>query len=319
MSNNKFFGLFMQLSSNMWTDRTEDEVEYGFGAKESYLKCDEEVWDECINYAAENGFNAVVIDLGDAVQYKSHREIAIPGAWSVEKLKIKLDEIRSLGMEPIPKLNFSTSHDTWLGDYHRMVSTKVYYDVVKDLIEEIIDIFQKPTYFHLGCNEERVDEQVNVKAYYTCFRRGKLLWNDLNFYFDCVRNKGVIPWIWADHYWYNREDFIKYVPKDVMISPWYYDRLYGVDVPNEPFRETLVGSFKNLGDDDYSQIVCGSNCWCRPAIRQLMHYITQNTDGKGIKGFLLAPWARTYKENLMSIKEGIYLSKFARDDHEMFK
>ena len=100
-----------------------------------------------------------------------------------------------------------------------------------------------------------------------------------------------------------------------MISPWYYDRLYGIDVPDEPFRKTLVDSFKSLGDDGYS----GSNCWCKAGIRQLMHYVTENTNGKGIKGFFLAPWSRTYKEWLMSLKEGIYLSKIAREDYDMFK
>ncbi len=304
----------------MWADRTQDELSYGYNGKETYLKCDEEVWDECVKYAAECGFNAVVIDLGDGVKYKSHPEIAIEGAWSVEKLKQKLQQIRDLGMEPIPKLNFSTSHDAWLGEYHRMISTKIYYDVVKDLIDEVIEIFEKPTYFHLGCDEERVEEQSAVNAYFSCFRRGKLLWDDLNFYFDCVRKHGVIPWIWSDHFWYNREEFIANVSKDVILSPWYYDNMYGSDVPADtPLRPLMLQGFKAMADEGYNQIPCGSNCWRASAIRQLMYYVTEQTGGKGIQGFLLAPWERTYKEFKMGIKEGIYLAKFARKDFDIFK
>ena len=318
--NNKFFGILMHLGSNMWADRTSDELPYGYNGKETYLSCDEEVWDDCIKYAAENGFNAVVIDLGDAIQYKSHPEIAIDGAWSVEKLKDKLKEIRDLGMEPFPKLNFSTSHDAWLGDYHRMVSTKIYYDVVKDLIEEVIDIFDKPTYFHLGCDEERVEEQAAVNAYFSCFRRGKLLWDDLNFYFDCVRNKGVTPWIWSDHFWYNKEEFLPNVGMDVILSPWYYDKIYSGDVPPmTPFRQTILDSFKAISDLGYKQIVCGSTCWRSQSIKQLMHFVTEQTGGKGIQGFLLAPWYRTHKEWSMSIKENIYVAQFARKDFDIFK
>ena len=83
--------------------------------------------------------------------------------------------------------------------------------------------------------------------------------------------------------------------------------------------DTALSDSLCMQDDIYKQIVCGSNCWCKPGIKHLMHYLKENKIEKGIKGFLLAPWARTYKESLMSIKEGIYLSKFARDDHEMFK
>ena len=201
-----------------------------------------------------------------------------------------------------------------------MVSTKVYYNVVKDLIDEVIDIFDKPTYFHLGCDEERVEEQAAVNAHFSCFRRGKLLWDDLNFYFDCVKAHGVTPWIWSDHFWYNRKDFLPNIPKDVILSPWYYDKIYSGDVPQmTPFRQTILDSFKAIADEGYTQIICGSTCWRSQSIRHLMDYVTKQTGGNGIKGFLLAPWYRTQKEWLMSLKENIYVAMFARKDFDIFK
>ena len=41
-------------------------------------------------------------------------------------MRKELDRMRALGLEPLPKLNFSTCHDAWLKDYHRMISTPQY-------------------------------------------------------------------------------------------------------------------------------------------------------------------------------------------------
>ncbi|MBQ1229154.1 MAG: uracil permease, partial [Firmicutes bacterium] len=42
----------------------------------------------------------------------------------------------AMGITIIPKLNFSTNHDVWLGEYSRMVSTSIYYGVCRDLIND---------------------------------------------------------------------------------------------------------------------------------------------------------------------------------------
>jgi hypothetical protein len=43
--------------------------------------------------------------------YPSHPELAVKGSWSPEKMKSELARLRALGLEPIPKRNFSASHD----------------------------------------------------------------------------------------------------------------------------------------------------------------------------------------------------------------
>ena len=89
---------------------------------------------------AATGINMVVIDLGDGIEYESHPEIAVKNAWK-PKSKNRAGKMRKLGIEPIPKLNFATTHDIWLKDYSRMVSTDIYYNVCKDLIEEVSLLF----------------------------------------------------------------------------------------------------------------------------------------------------------------------------------
>ncbi len=58
-----------------------------------------------------------------------------------------------MGIEPIPKLNFSAAHDAWLKDYSRMVSTLGYYEVCRNPDPGVRLLFDT-RFFHLGMDEE---------------------------------------------------------------------------------------------------------------------------------------------------------------------
>ena len=153
------WGSLLHLSYNMWSDRDAPEWRLEHVSARPYLRFDETLWNDLLSQMADAGMNMVVIDLGDGVHYKSHPEIAVEGAWTPGKLREELAKIRQLGLEPIPKLNFSTCHDAWLGPYSRCVSTDTYYDVCRDLIAEVIDLFDQPRFFHLGMDEETAEHQ----------------------------------------------------------------------------------------------------------------------------------------------------------------
>ena len=61
-----------------------------------------------------------------------------------------IDECRELGIELIPKLNFSATHHTWLCEYGQMMSTSIYYKACREIIKEVYEAFDHPRYFHLG-------------------------------------------------------------------------------------------------------------------------------------------------------------------------
>ena len=105
------WGNLLHLSYNMWRDRPvkEDDPRQGATTYQPYLRFDEKLWEELTKRMADVGMNLVVIDLGDGVQYESHPEIAVQNAWSVERLRKELARLRKLGLEPIPKLNFSAT------------------------------------------------------------------------------------------------------------------------------------------------------------------------------------------------------------------
>ena len=108
--NPMIWGVLLHLGHNMWGD-----CPSAYTPPVDHLTCDEKLWIELTEKAASSGLNMIVVDLGEAIQYKSHPEIAIKGAWTVEKLREDIERMRKIGLEPIPKLNFSACHDFWLG------------------------------------------------------------------------------------------------------------------------------------------------------------------------------------------------------------
>ena len=144
---------------NMWGDwKMPDEVAETDGRSyvPDHVRFDESIWNETIAHMAEKGMNMVVMDLGEFMQFPSHPELAVKGSWSPDRMKAELKKLRDMGLEPIPKLNFSATHDQWLKVYHRMISTPQYYQVAKDVIRDTAEIFGTPRLFHLGWDEERV-------------------------------------------------------------------------------------------------------------------------------------------------------------------
>ncbi len=128
----------MHLSFNMWEDHdrlaNDGDTNHKVRVWDSNLRLSEPLWEDSLKKMVDNGMNMVVIDLGDAVKYDSHPEIAVKNAWTTSRLRSELAKMRKMGLEPIPKLNFSAGHDQWLGDYSRMVSTPTYYKVCSELI-----------------------------------------------------------------------------------------------------------------------------------------------------------------------------------------
>ena len=77
-----------------------------------HIRFDEAVWRTLTGRMQGAGMNLLVIDLGEALQYQSHPELAVKGSWKIDRFRAELKRLRSMGQEPIPKLNFSTAHDT---------------------------------------------------------------------------------------------------------------------------------------------------------------------------------------------------------------
>ncbi|MGQ9630483.1 MAG: Tat pathway signal protein [bacterium] len=273
----------LHLSYNMWADRDVPERDEYFSAK-PYLRFDASLWRDLLRRMVDAGMNVVVIDLGDGVRYESHPEIAVSRAWTVDRLKRELAKIRKLGLEPIPKLNFSTCHDTWLGRYSRCVSTDTYYGVCRDLIAEVIEIFEKPRLFHLGMDEETAHHQRYYD--YVVIRQYELWWHDFYFYVDQVERGGARPWIWSDYVWTHPDDFFKKMPKSVVQSNWYYGEVFSKRIGD-------VKAYLDLEAHGYDQIPTGSN-WLNPEnFGRTVSYCGKHIAPERLLGFLQTSWKPT--------------------------
>ena len=305
------WGLLLHLSFNMWFDRPKpaDKAlklarQPDFFWRHDDFFCEDSLWRDITQRMSEGGLNMVVIDLGDGVRYQSHPEIAVQGAWTVAKTKEELARLRGLGLEPIPKLNFSATHDLWLGPYARQVSTPAYYRVCSDLIAEVGEIFDGPRLFHLGYDEETLANQAYSE--YVVIRQHELWWRDFLFFVAETEKIGARPWIWSDYGWHHEQDFFARMPKRVLQSNWHYDLVYSEeDVkkkpdPKEPHtRDVLLERhkmFAKLEAHGFDQIPTASNFRFPESFDGIVRNCRKIIAPSRLLGFLNTTWYPTLEQ-----------------------
>ncbi len=280
------WGNLIHLSRNLWWDwdvpelkKTEDT------AYSPDLRFDRSMWDDILKEMQRIGMNQVVIDLGDGVKYESHPELAVKGAWSTAELRKELARLRAMGLEPIPKLNFSTTHDLWLGKYARCVSTDAYYAVCRELIAEVAKLFDRPRFFHLGMDEENYGNQRYYQ--YVVIRQKDLWWHDLMFFAEQAQAGGSRPWIWSDYSWDNNEVFYQKMPRTILQSNWFY---------GDKFAGPMAKAFDDLEAHGYDQIPTGSNYSNPRNFGLLVDYCRQKIAPERLLGFLQTTWKATMEK-----------------------
>ena len=290
----------LHFGANMWGDQPVKEYkdfspyELSLISVADHLRFDESVWRKVTARMAEVGMNMIVIDIGEGIQLKSHPELAVKGSWTVDRFRAELDRLRKMGLEPIPKLNFSAAHDTWLKDYGRMLSTPEYYRVCEDVIAEVGEIFDTPRLFHLGYDEENWKCQRSNA--YAVVRQGELWWHDFLLLSGFAEKRGMRPWIWSDYAWDHEEEFLQRMPRSVLQSNWYYGTHF--EASKNAHRALRCKMFKKLSDAGFDQVPCGSNYESDENFGALVSYCDNAIAPVHVKGYLMAPWKNTlpYKE-----------------------
>ena len=294
--NTDIWAFMVHLGCNCWADHTVDRWGDSAGLQaeshspEDYMRFDDEEWQFITSRVAALGGNMILLDLAEGLQYESHPELSAKGAWSKERLEREKRRLAEMGIELIPKLNFSTGHDTWLKEYHRMVSTPDYYRVCSDLIAEVSELFGKPRFFHLGYDEETIHNQ--RASHFAVVRQGELWWHDFLWFNETVKKAGSRSWIWSDYGWRHRDEFLARMPRDVLQSNWYY---YHIDGEQDKEHLERIAFFDELDKAGFDQIPCGSAYSWKPNFTELVRYCRRHLAGSSrLKGFMLAPWTRTW-------------------------
>ncbi len=284
------FGVNIQsdIPVEKWGKYQGDDIKLMTAA--DHVRFDEGVFDRITDRMTAKGLTTIVIDLEEALYYPSHPELAVKGTWSVERFRRKLEQLRAKGLEPIPKLNFSTTHDIWLKEYHKMVSTSKYYQVCADVIADVIETFDTPRYFHIGFDEETAKHQQSHSI--AIVRQGDLWWHDFLFIVKEVEKRGVRAWCWSDKIWHAKDEFLKRMPKSVLQSNWYYG-LSEIDLDKPQNRKAYGNAYVWLDEAGFDQVPTGSN-WSTPENMAATAKFIKNTCApENICGFLAAPWVKT--------------------------
>jgi hypothetical protein len=317
----KINGFLVHLSMNMWED-TADHVpepaqellkamtpvtrprmaEYFFQRRfQEHRQFDNALWHELLESLAGAGVNTIIFDVADGIRWSGHPELSLPESWSEQELKDELAVCRSYGIMPVPKLNFSSSHDAWLREYSRMLSTGVYYDLCRELIARLGELFDAPEYFHLGMDEEC--DAMQTTYLYSIVRRGELWWHDLDFFMNQVRSIGAKPWMWSDKLWHcGIEEFKRNVPLDVIQSNWYYSGNFS---PEDSEYKNMLSGFEQLDEAGYIQAPAGSNWMDFDNYPRLVEFCRKVIKPERLLGFVNAPWYSVTREHSEHLSEAV--------------
>ena len=281
----------LHIGVNMWRDKdspSHPDDKFGGSFWHDELHFDLDTFHKITEQLPGMGINTLVLDVGDAMRYDSHPEIGVRGAMTPDELRTEVRRLRALGIEPVPKLNFSACHDAWLGQYERMLSTDIYRGVVADLI--------------LGMDEETAAQQ--EKNGYSVVRAQPLWWRDFYHMVDACEKENARPWIWSDCLWHHPDEFAAKMPKSVLQSNWHYWALKGEDCT----KGQNGWGFKTFFDLDrlgFDQVPCTSTCSCEGITGQIMNELSQ-ADLKSIVGFMTAPWHFTVPEDYYYLMNDVF-------------
>ena len=313
--------MLIHLGSNMWCDvytpADEKRVPSVQAVKKyknpwcdksrvDYLRADFGIWRDVTAAMARAKLNMIVIDLGEALVYPSHPELGVKGSWAPSKMREELARLREMGLEPIPKLNFSATHNAWMKDWRYRIATPEYLKTTRELIEDAVEIFGGPRFVHIGYDEETIGHQGTWGRYeFIACRRGELWWHDFLYTVDCVRKAGSRAWCFSDQIWYEPELFRSRMPKDVVQCPWNFND----KDPKRPWYRDQIDDIAALGMDlipdcgqypsQNVQTANGGESWTYTPIdraddetetRKMMAYCAKHVPQAQLKGFIGCPW-----------------------------
>jgi len=300
------------LGTNMWNEGdslTRFNKNDAFFHKEMFT--DRKTWRAATDFAIKAGFNAFLVDIGEGLQLEAHPELAASGAWTKEEMKAELDRLKASGATVIPKLNLSATHDAWLNTLGHKLNTPEYFKAVREIIDEVIELFQPPI-IHLGFDEESHRERNMQNKYgYSSYRYGEEYALALNYFVKCALDKGVRPWLWAGLATYSWDEFAHYSPHDAIYGTCNYEQMRNTP-KSEIYYQMLYDSARKLEKLGYDQLPAVSTCYDYYSVDDTMEFWKSVISPKHFIGVASAPWCRTGKDDLYSLMAEAKVFAYAR-------
>ena len=305
----KIRAVLLHLGSNMWSKKGR-QLPYIKDVEDSVyhetMYCQKEVWTRITSLLPKMGFNTVVIDIGEAVKLDSHPEIAIEGSWSKAELREELARLRAIGLNPVPKYNFSAGHSAWMGDWAYRIGTPEYDVFCKEVIEETIELFDTPSIFHIGMEEEDYESQKT--NYITIIRTPVKKIIDTKYLNDIIISHGVRPAIWIDcktlAHFGGAENIRDNIPREVLLFPWDYKQhhVHPTLEQMDPYIR-MIHEFTSLGYD----VIPTTSTWSwHLNSKEVMTICKKFIPDERVAGYITAPWVFTRENKFFHLLNDAY-------------
>jgi len=183
------------------------------------------------------GFNTIFYELEDKMEFRGHPAISHVDAWTQEQTADFARDCRARGIEVIPLVQTLGHAESVVGkpEYahlREMPDVRDQYDPLSepardlliDLIDQTIDVFQPGEYFHMGGDEtRRLGESEKCRPVVEEIGTGGLYLKHMMPLFEHVRDRGLRPIIWADIV-LAHPDVLDRIPRCVVLMDWLYNR-----------------------------------------------------------------------------------------------
>ena len=178
--------------------------------------------------------NTVVFEFEDKFQYTSHSVLSAPGAMTHEQVKRLVQTAKKYYIDVVPlvqtlgHVSFIAKHPEF---FHLREVAKSNWqlcplkegtlDLVRDLLDEVLDVVQPAKYLHIGGDEARelgMGPEWGDKAPVESYK----LW--LNFVCDQLKKRGKTAIVWDDMFLrhFNSADMAR-LPSNLIYMRWDYD------------------------------------------------------------------------------------------------
>ncbi len=165
-----------------------------------------------LTYLAAKGYNAILWEVENHVQWETIPECVFPEAFSKDEFHEILDFSRNLGLEPIPLFQ-TIGHAEYVLKHEPYVHLRELPDkidqycplhpevvpMLKEWIAEYLSVFSDIRFFHLGADEAWfLGKCPKCAAFSEEFSRSRLYVDHINKVAEPVFAAGIRPAIWCD-------------------------------------------------------------------------------------------------------------------------
>ncbi len=186
------------------------------------------------------GYNAILWEPENAVQWETAPECSAPEAFSKEEFGEILSYSRMLGLEPIPLLQtfghveYVVSHPshTHLSElpevpYQYCPMNPAVVPFVHRWVEEYLEVFGDIRYFHIGADETWLLGKCERCAEYASKHSASALFvKHVNSVVESLLARGVTPAMWADMILTHNEA-LEQLSRSIMLFDWQYAVYHG--------------------------------------------------------------------------------------------